>query len=99
MIDAAIGVVLFVVNLALLVCMPPVAQCPPNWWLGEGVRRTGPDVGSFACYAPLAKCCGEPAGIVCEKPCPDVEIRRSRIYCTGGAKPIVVDFRTVGCQR
>lgn len=24
---------------------------------------------------------------------------RSRIYCTGGSQPVVVDERTVGCQR
>ncbi len=24
---------------------------------------------------------------------------RSRVYCTGGARAIAVDYRTVGCQR
>lgn len=98
--DIASGFVSLVATIALAICMPSAAQCPPGWSLTEGIRITGPHVGEFACYAPLPACCGEPAGKVCERACPDVEIRRSRIHCTGGAHPIQMgDGRTVGCQR
>lgn len=26
-------------------------------------------------------------------------VLRSRIYCTGGSRPIAIGYRTVGCQR
>jgi hypothetical protein len=99
-IEIASAIVAFVVTVMLASVLPPVAQCPRGWNLQEGVRRDGPDVGEFACYAPLPPCCGEPAGkLECQRQCPAVDRFHSRIYCTGGAKPIIVDERTVGCQR
>lgn len=80
------------IALALAVLLG-TAQCPIGWSLHEGVRRTG----EYACYGPLEPAgCGEPVGpdIPCRKPA----ITRGRIYCTSGHEPIVVDYRTVGCQ-
>ncbi len=77
---------------ALAVSRPSSAQCPRGWSLNEGIRRDG----SFACWGPLERGCGEPVGpdIPCKRP----PITRGRIYCTGGSVAIVVDERTVGCQ-
>jgi hypothetical protein len=94
-----LGVVLAFVTELLLVVMvavlPPMARCPDGWSLGEGVRRA---TGEFACYAPVPRDCGEPKGPY-ERPCPRSERYYGRIYCTGGKLAIVVDHRTVGCQR
>lgn len=80
---------------AIIVALAPPTRCPPGWSLAEGVRRNG----EFACYAPLPKCCGDARGPCEAVACPRVEVTRSRIYCTNGTQPIVVDHRTVGCQR
>lgn len=86
-------VVAVLVSFVLALALPSRAQCPVGWSLHEGVRRSG----EFACYGPLAERCGDAREYT--DPCPKPEITRSRIYCTGGSRPIVVDFRTVGCQR
>jgi hypothetical protein len=67
---------------------PTRANCPPRWWLHEGVRATG----EFQC-APLPP---EPIGDR-DLGFHDVELR-SRIYCTGGHRAITVDGVAVGCQ-
>lgn len=75
-----------------------VGTCPPQWH-HNGVRRYT-DRGAFECEAKLPPCCGEPAGALeCQRQCPAVQRFHSRIYCTGGTLPIVVNERTIGCQR
>lgn len=98
MIDAFVVLVILLVDALLVVMMPRIARCPPKWSLAEGVRRSGVNVGEFACYSPPPRTCGEPKGPY-EVPCPPSEKFHARIYCTGGALPIVVDDRTVGCSR
>lgn len=98
MLDALSALVLAVVNVMMLAAFPSMARCPEGWALGEGVRRQGDRIGEFACHSPLPKTCGEPGGIY-ERPCPPGKRLVSRIYCTSGALPIIVDARTVGCQR
>lgn len=83
----------------LLFCFashPDHGGCGEGWWV-NGVR---PD-GRYGC---------RPRSLLPDHPSrghepddvydadSDHEIY-SRIYCTGGTQPIVVDFRTVGCQR
>lgn len=76
-----------------LASIPSRARCPDGFTMHEGVRRDG----AYACYGPLEpKGCGEPVGP--QIPCKPSVITRGRIRCTGGAVPIVVDARTVGCQ-
>lgn len=79
----------------MAVTRPDHAACPRGW-RHEGVRRDG----SFSCLRPLL---GDPDydGV---HGWPDRSVQPpgelwGRIYCTGGAAPIVVDQRTVGCQR
>ncbi len=76
-------------------CEPQRGGCPAGWH-HDGVRRDG----RYECVrAPIGSMDDDgtwgrpdrsrvPPGIV-----------RSRIYCTGGAVPIVVSERVVGCQR
>jgi hypothetical protein len=72
-----------VMTVASLV-QPRRARCPDGMYV-NGVRPSG----AFECrIAPKLKH---------EAP-PDSELG-GRIYCTGGTRPIVVDYRTVGCQR
>lgn len=69
--------------------------CEPDFVVG-GVDRNG----KITCIEKIKiTCCGEPTGVVCEKPCPKSAIKYKRVYCTGGSKPIVVDHTTVGCTR
>lgn len=82
------------VSAALLTCsavtQPSSARCPAGWYL-NGVRQTG-----------VYECRRAPGGA------PDRTVDRlgwyrSRVWCTGGTRPIVVledrEARTVGCQR
>jgi hypothetical protein len=90
MLDAFVAVL---TTLLIAVTLPDRARCEPGWSLHEGVRLDG----SYACYGPLKPPgCGDAAGDW--KPCQKPEIKRSRVYCTNGHRPIVVDERTVGCQ-
>jgi hypothetical protein len=70
--------------------------CPPDMYI-EGVR---PD-GASSCVTRPPRGCEEPAGARVERePCHFVERRKPvQLYCTGGMHPIVVDDRTIGCQR
>lgn len=78
-----------------MVMRPTHARCPIGWYV-NGVRPSG----GFQCLrAPT----GDPDydGTWGH---PDRTIDhpgdlRGRIYCTGGATPIVVDDRAVGCMR
>ena len=70
-------------------------ECDLGWSVG-GVTREG----SLTCIEKIkVTCCGEPAGIICERPCPQSRIKFKRIHCTGGSRPVVVDDKTVGCTR
>lgn len=75
---------------------PTRAHCPAGYDLRTGIRGSG----AFECW-PSPK--GDPlydgAGGFPERSVQSDAIVRSRIYCTGGAHPIVVNERTVGCQR
>ncbi len=67
--------------------------------LGWNVANVKPS-GDITCIEKIkVACCGEPAGIVCEKPCPVSRQKYTRIYCTNGTKPIWRDEKTVGCTR
>ena len=80
--------------LFVLAVMLGPKRCRAGWYV-EGVRPTG-----------IARCrpsppagCGEPVPPF-NQPCPmDTRSEPMAIYCTGGAVPVVVDYRTVGCQR
>lgn len=73
---------------------PSHATCPTGWY-AEGVRPGG----QLACRPVV----GQPerdiddarAGIQSH----DERVLQSRVYCTGGSHPIVIDARTIGCQR
>lgn len=100
---AAIGaaVASLVILLACAVYRPQRATCPSGWVLATGVRTVdGPlgSRGSFACERPPI---GGDSDVLTGKSTavqPPGELR-GRIYCTGGASPIVVNERIVGCQR
>lgn len=86
----------FILLFSGAITRPQRAQCPPGWWLAEGVRRDG----SFACYhVPIGDTVRDARGIVSDPSTqPPGEIR-GRIYCTGGAQPIIDRNDVVGCQR
>ena len=72
------------------------ASCASGWTLIEGVRRSG----DFVCEKAPPITCGEPTGPYENVPCPPAPRYGSKIYCTGGAEPVIDDDgRTVGCQR
>jgi len=75
--------------LAAMVVRPARATCPEptRMWYVEGIPRSG-----------VFTCKRTPTGHENDSPERPGRIT-SRIYCTGGSLPIVVDFRTVGCQR
>lgn len=96
MIDAVVwlgSVALMIVALAVTPAGRDSATCAPGFDLAMGIRTSG----EFECWS------SPPAGCEAAKgpwvPCPKPRITRGRIYCTGGAHPIVVNYRTVGCQR
>ena len=74
---------------------PTRARCPADWYV-NGIRPTG----SFECRrAPGGNpdhdgTSGRPDMTI---DLPGVVL--GRIYCTGGAHPVVVNERAVGCQR
>lgn len=90
-------VVLALAIAAIAMCTHPSrANCPDGHDLRMGIRRSG----DFECWSrPVGDpdydgTFGKPERSVQPGP-----VYRGRIYCTGGAQPIVVDYRTVGCQR
>ncbi len=94
------GPVGYVISLAIFfvaaITRPQRATCPPGWWLDEGVRRDG----SFACHhMPTGKTERNARGILVDESTAEPGEIRSSVYCTGGARPIVVDGTSVGCQR
>ena len=76
---------------------PTRVQCPSGYDLRTGVRRTG----DFVCWpSPM----GDPRYDGAVEGYPERSVQSNaviggRIYCTGGAVPIVVDYRTASCQR
>jgi hypothetical protein len=76
-----------VVLCASTVTRPRKATCPPSWHHGGVELATG----GFACRRDFR------TGDLDERPLPGAIA--GRVYCTGGASPIVIDHRTVGCQR
>lgn len=84
------------VMLVAAIDRPSSAACPPGFLIVEGVRRDG----DFVCELAPPPNCGEPTGPFEGVACPDRPRYRAKIYCTGGAEPIIDDDGlTVGCQR
>lgn len=88
MIADVLAVLVSIALLSIACAMRPIhGRCPASWWV-DGVRPSG----EYRCaYSADDR----------DWPTIDawpVEIE-SRIYCTGGARPIVVNARSVGCQR
>lgn len=84
---------LLIAVLVVMLIMSQRAQCPVGSYV-EGVRSSGE---STCVSTPPNDGCGEPYE---EAPiCPESRREPIRIYCTGGAEPIVIDHRTIGCQR
>ena len=81
----------------LCICMlvrPTHVVCPVGWYV-NGVRSDG----RTECMPkPIGDETLTPSGIVDHSVQPPGYVR-VRIYCTGGSRPIVVNDRTVGCQR
>lgn len=93
--DELFSIVLTVVLLLFVAfARPERAHAPPGWHF-EGIRPSGE---TTLRHAPPPNC-GEPVPPY-DQPCPrDERAIGTRIFCTGGALPIVVDSQTVGCQR
>lgn len=72
----------------------PSGRCPPGWAL-DGVRPSG----HSRCTPAPPQDCGEPRPPN-DRPCPRDDRELLILHrCTGGSRAIVVDHRTVGCQR
>jgi len=75
---------------------PSRARCPIGYDLRTGVQRSG----AFVCWpSPTGNPMYDGAGGYPERSVQSNATIGRAIYCTGGARPIVVDYRTVGCQR
>jgi len=91
--DVLFALVTLVVLITVAVIRPERARAPRGWYV-EGVR---PDGATTIRQAP-PQGCGEPVPPN-NQPCPHAPAFESRIYCTNGTLPVVVDDRTIGCQR
>lgn len=93
----AMFLIAMVVMGGLLVIRQSEIRCPRGYDLRTGVR---PD-GHFECWpSPV----GDPEWDGTWQRSPDRSVQPlgvfgNQIHCTGGAHPVIVDFRTVGCQR
>ena len=75
---------------------PRQARCPVGHDLRTGIRTSG----EFECWrSPPGNSLYDGAGGFPERSPQSKAILSGRIYCTGGGQPIVVNERTVGCQR
>ena len=87
--DVIAGLVCLVIAIVVgVLALPRVARCPAGYWV-NGIRPSG------------AYQCIKVEGVQ-EWPAIDSkpeDVIEGQIACTGGALPIVVDHRTVGCQR
>jgi hypothetical protein len=84
-------------SIAMLSTPAPLTEsCPPGHDLRTGVRRDG----RFECWPwPV----GDPEWDGTWGRSPDRSVQPPgivdrKIHCTGGSRPIVVDYKTVGCQ-
>jgi hypothetical protein len=83
--DGPLFVLLSLVTIAWCgLAKPNRIGCAPGWY-AEGVRPSGETV--FRRSPRVVPDDDDPAGAI-----------GARIYCTGGTRPIVVDYRTVGCE-
>jgi len=74
---------------------PNRGGCPAGWH-HEGIRKTG----RYECVrAPVGSMDFDGTWGKPDRSYVPPGRVESRIYCTGGAQPIVVNERTVGCQR
>lgn len=74
---------------------PTAASCPPGRDLRTGIRRDG----RFECWsAPVGDPDWDGTWNRPERGVQADDAISSRIFCTGGSVPIVVDARRVGCQ-
>lgn len=81
------GLLSIILIIASAFVQPERAKCPRGSYLHTGIRTDG----RFECAQTLLgreNDAEQPPGIL-----------HGRIYCTGGALPIVVNERIVGCQR
>lgn len=91
----------FLIMASCAIYKPDHAACPHGWVLPLGVRTIaipGQPVGWFMCQRPPL---GGDDDVITGK---DTAIEQpgelvGRIHCTGGTRPIQVNYRTVGCQR
>jgi hypothetical protein len=96
MIDDAFWIFVALIVLAIGALKRPTrAQCASNEFV-EGVRRDGSSWCVRSPTGPEIDCRGARRCYSNETPVYTTPIK---IYCTGGSQPIVVDHRTVGCQR
>lgn len=88
--DAVVALAIGLLLAFAAIRRPHSASCGPGWV--DGVR---PD-GRYGCRpAPIRD---TDAKTEVDDGTLDIELK-SRIYCTNGTRPIVVDAHTVGCQR
>lgn len=81
--------------IAAAVYGPTSASCPATWH-HDGIRPTG----SFQCVrGPVGDPDWDGTWMRPERGVVPPGVLRARIYCTNGTEPIVVNERTVGCQR
>lgn len=72
---------------------PTTARTPEGWYV-NGIRPDGRYEVRMAPILREKKC--SPSCVNPDEP--DLHYR-SRIYCTGGSRPIVINHRRVGCSR
>jgi hypothetical protein len=85
-----------IVLLVASMTRPDRASCPPGFALTEGVRADG----RFTCHAiPSARWTRGPRGGWVDVSPDDNDKIESRVYCTGGTRPVVVRGVAVSCQR
>ena len=95
-----------IVAVTAMWCVPKIGNCPPGYDLRTGIRRSG----EYECWPhPMApKNWDGRLGPVEDwdgtylRPERSLQSDRTvhgRIYCTNGTQPVVVNERTVGCQR
>ena len=96
MIDVVIAFITTMALVVAFVLIRDAGRCPDGYWLSTGVR---PD-GRYACTrVPVGDDHRAASGIVRDDSVVPPGETIGRLLCTGGASAIVVDFRTVGCQR
>jgi len=99
LVDVACAMLSVVLLCWSMVTRPAAATCPAGWYV-NGVRPSG----VYECRrAPGGDPLYDGAGGFPDRSVERPGWYRSRIWCTGGAHPIVVledrEARTVGCQR